>query len=769
MSVCRQFGIVIDAGSSGSRIQIYSWIHHDVARKHRQQSKLPLNVMPRVETGVPNGGDGWHSRVEPGISSFGSHPAGVDAYLTPLLEHAMSIIPPDKVESTPIFLLATAGMRLLPEDQQQAVLTRACRFIRSRYKFKLGNDTSCATNIRIISGEEEGLFGWVAVNYLMDGFDHHDDDHEAHTSVPDSQNTASTFGFLDMGGASTQIAFEPSPEERTKHADNLTPVRLKHLDGRILEHPVFVTTWLGYGTNKARERYVDAAVFAYKHSSTATADTKGDVIGVEKVQAVIQDPCLPKSLLLSETKHADVMLQGTGNFEACVHRTAPLLNKNAPCLDEPCLFNGVHAPRIDFSVNHFIGISEYWYSTNDVFSMGGIYDFVAFEKSAVQFCAKEWDAIVKAHESGATYKATMDLSRLELQCFKAAWIVNILHEGIGIPRIIDAGGKGDGRNHAQDALDKADDKGFADTDSRGTPSFQSVDQVGDIAISWTLGKMVLEVSQSIDEPASAEKWIGNWPETAINTLVQPKPHHYGPAIIICILLLLIVPKRKAIFTKFRRRNNLDSSYAMLSMEEGSSGTTSSSYHSPNILAKVKDKARTSDIARFILSLDRWRRRVGLRQAAASPANSLPTHSEGSARPRTLRHAASSPTLNTVYDRSSPRTENASMSSDADTPLDRFVHTHMQRQATLKQTQSSSSLASLVSKASNRSRRHQREQSDFVTLHPVAASSESDASSYNGSTDPIQRSSTPSLVNRSRIVTSPMPPHESWRRKDFSLD
>jgi Golgi apyrase len=61
--------------------------------------------------------------------------------------------------------------------------------------------------------------------------------------------------FLDMGGASTQIVFEPSVESQFK-TKNLIDVRLRRLGGEEIHHKVFVTTWLGYGTNQARERYV---------------------------------------------------------------------------------------------------------------------------------------------------------------------------------------------------------------------------------------------------------------------------------------------------------------------------------------------------------------------------------------------------------------------------------------------------------------------------------------------------------------------------------
>ena len=57
--------MVIDAGSSGSRVQIYSWLDHDLAVEQRRSKGKSLNVLPRVETGVPSG-DGWHSKVTPG-------------------------------------------------------------------------------------------------------------------------------------------------------------------------------------------------------------------------------------------------------------------------------------------------------------------------------------------------------------------------------------------------------------------------------------------------------------------------------------------------------------------------------------------------------------------------------------------------------------------------------------------------------------------------------------------------------------------------------
>jgi Golgi nucleoside diphosphatase len=95
----------------------------------------------------------------------------VGEHLEPLLTYAIKHIPEKHQPSTPLFLLATAGMRLLSSAQQTAILSSACQYARANTPFLLPD---CDAHFQVIDGRTEGLYGWISINYLLGSFDRPD-------------------------------------------------------------------------------------------------------------------------------------------------------------------------------------------------------------------------------------------------------------------------------------------------------------------------------------------------------------------------------------------------------------------------------------------------------------------------------------------------------------------------------------------------------------------------------------------------------------------
>ncbi|KAJ6258971.1 Guanosine-diphosphatase [Drechslerella dactyloides] len=464
-----RYGCVLDAGSSGTRIYIYRWKDHLTAREKATPEEL--DSLPMISTKKK-----WTKKIRPGVSSFADNLDGVGPdHLEQLFEHARGIIPADLIPETPLFLLATAGVRLLPSYQRKALLKQVCNYAVQHTDFLLPD---CSLHVQAITGETEGLYGWIAANYLIGSFDA--------TQKHNHGKNHHTYGFLDMGGASAQIAFVPNATETSKHADDLKLLRMRKLSGESVEYKVFVTTWLGFGVHEARSRYIEKLMEASAgpnvlelpdpclHSGlTATLDGKevgsSSNAGKEVPAATEKSP----------------YLVGTGKYDECQRQVHPLLSDDkVQCNSKACLLDGHHFPQADFDINHFVGVSEYWHTTHDVFEIGHAraYDLATYSGRVRDYCSERWEVIKdKLREKELGKK--VDVDKAMSICFRASWIMSVLHDGIGIPRIgLDTAGAG--HNATEDLIGGAKEKGFLDP-------FQPVHNIHNVEVSWTLGKIVL--------------------------------------------------------------------------------------------------------------------------------------------------------------------------------------------------------------------------------------------------------------------------------------
>jgi Golgi apyrase len=121
----------------------------------------------------------------------------------------------------------------------------------------------------------------------------------------------------------------------------------------IFRYKIYVTTFLGYGANKAFERYIDRIISIGINSSTLNSS-----------QIEINDAdCLPRGYSTTYIKNnLTIRITGEGDFANCTKHLVTLLNLNAACTRKPCSFNGVYQPEINYNLQDFYGFSEFWYT-----------------------------------------------------------------------------------------------------------------------------------------------------------------------------------------------------------------------------------------------------------------------------------------------------------------------------------------------------------------------------------------------------------------------
>lgn len=373
----KQYRIVIDGGSTGSRIHVFEYVIKDGAPVFDFSASKGLGSM----------------RVSPGLSAFAEDPQEASESVLKLMEFARKRIPEENRGETEVRLMATAGLRLLDLSVQERIL-ESCRTVFRTSGFAFRDDWAS-----VISGSDEGVYAWVVANYALG------------TLGGDPQETT---GIIELGGASAQVTFfsnEPMPPEfsRTIKFGNISYSLYSH---SFLEFGQNVAYDLVRGSNLAKVQNLES--FGNKEP-VDPCSPKG-----YKHNVLIGSNMTPSSLV--QTNDQSSILHSTGNFTECRSASYNLLQKGKEdCAFDECYIGSTFIPKLQ---GKFLA-TENFFHTSKFFGLSPRRFLSELMVAGKQFCEDDWSNLKKK------YKGFND-EDLHRYCFSSAYIVAFLHDSLGI-------------------------------------------------------------------------------------------------------------------------------------------------------------------------------------------------------------------------------------------------------------------------------------------------------------------------------------------------
>uniref|UniRef100_A0A8D0BZ32 Ectonucleoside triphosphate diphosphohydrolase 3 n=1 Tax=Salvator merianae TaxID=96440 RepID=A0A8D0BZ32_SALMN len=360
-----KYGIVLDAGSSRTTAYVYEW----PAEKQNNTGVVSQTFKCNVKG--------------PGISSYGSNPQEIATPINDCMNKIKEKIPFHLHRSTPVYLGATAGMRLLRLQNESAaneVLESIQNYFTTQpFEFR---------GAQIITGQEEGVYGWITANYLMGNF--------LEKNIFNSwvhPHGAETTGAFDLGGASTQISF--IPEETAEASNSTLQVQLYGY-----EYSVYTHSFQCYGRDEAEKKLL---ALILQNSSDKSR---------------ITNPCYPRNYetILTMTylygslctaflrpqnydPSQTVRISGTGQPALCRAAASGLFDFTA-CRDrKDCSFNGIYQPKVKgkFVLPFMLPKFDEMYARSYCFSANYIYHLLIH---GYKFNAETWPQIHFQKEVG---------------------------------------------------------------------------------------------------------------------------------------------------------------------------------------------------------------------------------------------------------------------------------------------------------------------------------------------------------------------------------
>lgn len=403
-----QYAIMIDAGSTGSRVHVYRFNNCGTTP---ELEKEWFEMTPKKAGGS-------------GLSSYGSDAQGAAESLDVLMKVAVDAVPEKLKGCTPIAVKATAGLRKLGPELSNAILKAVRTRLETVYPFPVVSEEK--GGVQVMEGTDEGVYAWITTNYLL-----------GKIGGPDKSPTAAVF---DLGGGSTQIVFEPTfPESK----DGGMPEQLAEGDHKYQldfggrKFTLYQHSYLGYGLMAARQN-MHKVVIETQHERNPSSTAW--------LQEPVLNPCIAPGMsrqvtVTLDAGHklgAEVTVNMTGPSSGAAPQCRALaemtLQKEATCKIAPCAFNGVHQPALAKTfAREDVYLFSYFYDRTQPLGMPESFQISELRDLAARVCegpeskSNAWDIFQ------ATPNAIKELNERPETCLDLNFMLALLHTGYEMP------------------------------------------------------------------------------------------------------------------------------------------------------------------------------------------------------------------------------------------------------------------------------------------------------------------------------------------------
>ncbi|XP_065067536.1 ectonucleoside triphosphate diphosphohydrolase 1-like isoform X1 [Rhopilema esculentum] len=332
-----RLGIVIDAGGSGTRLSIFE------LRKDKGMQMID-----------------YIACEDNGLASYERNPEPIKDLLVKCLLKARENVPVETRKTVPLYMEATAGMRILRLKNQTA-FDKIWDIVRnslnqSQFKFK---------HAGTMTGAKEGITGWGALNYLSSGF-----------------KSTKTLGALELGSTSFQVVFQPAKKDFVGGSE------IYNFDGH--HYKAYVHSYLCYGRSAFEQRYLAKLVVDQNYSSTVKDPCGHQGNRFFKTSDYLWAvPCSsgPYALKtfgseLTGPSGKTYTFTGQSNFTECLSSVGKLIDTTR-CNHSSCSFYGVAQPGVH---GDFAAFSAFYYPPKDL-NMSKTANRSEYESAVKKICS----------------------------------------------------------------------------------------------------------------------------------------------------------------------------------------------------------------------------------------------------------------------------------------------------------------------------------------------------------------------------------------------